>query len=281
MVFTAVGNPPYQKNLHLQIIEKMVPFIGEDGGCFIHPARWYEDPLWKLKKNPDRERFSNITDNLEEVKLLSAWEASKIFNILLSTDLMISKIGDQNDISFMDKKAKDCIQIILKYSAEHNLGDFIEKNKIDGIRCPLNLINPIECLGDSTYRKKSCCNLFQLNENSVFCNGYDAKGEEWVKRNGKDSGSTFPHSIKFPTMKEARNFESSCNTNFYNNIIYLLKSDQHTPIKFLPWMQDYSHPWTDKDYCEFFGKLGMSKACQEWMCREVPDYRIKDFILYE
>ena len=43
---------------------------------------------------------------------------------------------------------------------------------------------------------------------------------------------------------------------------------------------DYSHPWTDKDYCEFFGGLGMSKECQEWMCREVYDYRIKDFIDY-
>ena len=38
--------------------------------------------------------------------------------------------------------------------------------------------------------------------------------------------------------------------------------------------------WSDEDFCKFFGKLGMSKECQEWMCREVSDYRTKDFINY-
>ena len=62
--------------------------------------------------------------------------------------------------------------------------------------------------------------------------------------------------------------------------MYLLKLDMHTPLKFLPWMEDYSYQWSDEDFCKFFGKLGMSKECQEWMCRDVDDYRIKDFINY-
>ena len=73
----------------------------------------------------------------------------------------------------------------------------------------------------------------------------------------------------------------SCNTVFYCNILYLFRLDQNTPFIGLPYMEDYSHPWTDEDYCEFFGKLGMSEDCQKWMCRDVYDYRVKDFINYE
>ena len=63
--------------------------------------------------------------------------------------------------------------------------------------------------------------------------------------------------------------------------MYMMKTDMHSPLKYLPWMGDYSRPWTDDDYCRFFGKLGMSPECQRWMCREVYDYRIKDFIRKE
>ena len=63
--------------------------------------------------------------------------------------------------------------------------------------------------------------------------------------------------------------------------MYLFKLDMHTPFKFLPWMKDYSHAWTDEDYCKFFAKYGMSEECQKWMCRDVYDYRIKDFVDYE
>ena len=63
--------------------------------------------------------------------------------------------------------------------------------------------------------------------------------------------------------------------------MYLFKLDMHTPFKFLPWMKDYSHTWTDEDYCKFFAKYGMSEECQKWMRRDVYDYRIKDFVDYE
>ena len=124
-----------------------------------------------------------------------------------------------------------------------------------------------------------------MNEKVVFYNGFDEDGVEWMDTRkhtnyGKVSTTPFPHSIKFKTKEEALNFQASCNTKFYCNIMYLLKLDMHTPLKFLPWMEDYSHTWTDEDYCKFFGKLGMSEECQKWMCRDVDDYRIKDFINY-
>ena len=139
--------------------------------------------------------------------------------------------------------------------------------------------------GDSISVKTFCVEFVKLKGEAVFFDGKTKNGIDWTQnqkksRGWKEEGSPFPLSIRFDNEEEANNFRDSCRTKFFMNIIYLLKFDQHTPLKFLPWMEDYSHPWTDEDYCEFFCNLGMSKECQEWMCRDVYDYRIKDFINY-
>ena len=65
----ALGNPPYNKNLHLKIIDGVIPHMEEDGtGCFVHPARWLEDPVADYKRNPDRLKFKGIVDRLKDVK---------------------------------------------------------------------------------------------------------------------------------------------------------------------------------------------------------------------
>ena len=87
----------------------------------------------------------------------------------------------------------------------------------------------------------------------------------------------FADSIKFNTIEEATNFYLSCNTKFYRRLVHLFKFDVNTPLRFLPYMEDYSKVWTDKDYCKFFG---LTKEESEFMCKDIDDYRSKDFINY-
>ena len=287
-----VGNPPYSGNLHLKIINTVINHLTEEGvASFIHPARWLQDPLAEYKKGSDKVKFKNIVDRLDDVNVIDTNTTSKKFNIVFNGDLMISKIngsivyGNKNVYSTIAQEASN---IIIEYSKNHNIGSHEELNKVDGWRCQIKEIIPVKSGESMTlYSRKSHVNLFQLNKENVFFDGFNEDGVEWMKTRKQKGGGTkqdnepFPHSIKFNSKEEALNFESSCNTNFYNNIIYMLKNDQHVPLKFLPWMEDYSHPWTDEDYCKFFGNLGMSEECKKWMCRYVYDYRIKDFINYE
>ena len=285
----AVGNPPFKKNLHLKIINSIIPHIDNGESCFIHPARWFEDPLAGYKKNADKTKFKGIVDRLEEVKVIDKKTVNKRFGITFNGEFMISKVKAMptgKDIKVYSDIARKCVDAIVAYSKNNNLGMHVEKNRIDGWRVQVKAITPLDPHIDSTteYSRKCQCNVFAMNAVNVFYNGYDG-ATEWMKtrrqtQGKKESGAPFPESIKFKTKKEAVNFEKSCNTNFYNNILYLLKLDMHTPMNFLPWMGDYSHPWTDSDYCQFFGKLGMDRACQRWMCRNVYDYREKDFINY-
>ena len=285
----AVGNPPFMKNLHLQIIDSIIPNIDNEA-CFVHPARWFEDPLAGYKKGSDKTRFKELVDRLEDVKIIDKKTVNKNFGITFNGELMISKMKSKpagKNVTIYNDVARKCIDVILSYSRKHNLGDHVEKNKIDGWRVQVKEITPPDphIKSQTEYSRKCQCNLFAKNKVNVFLNGYDGE-TEWMKtrrqtQGKKVSGDPFPESIKFSTKKEAVNFEKSCNTNFYNNILYLLKLDMHTPFNFLPWMENYSHPWTDEDYCMFFEKLGMDRECQEWMCRDIYDYRFKDYLKTE
>ena len=289
-----VGNPPYSGNLHLKIINTVINHLTEDGvASFIHPARWLQDPLAEYKKSSDKVRFKNIVERLDDVKVIDTRTINTKFGILSDSELMLSKIKSKQtgkNITGYNEIAQEAIDIILKYSLEHNLSNVDEIKKYDGWRCQILNIVPLGDINhqksDREYERNRIVSLFVPLKNNVFCDGKDEDGRWWTETRAKNQfskniGTPFPHSIKFKTKEEALNFQSSCRTKFYNNIMYLIKLDMNTPLKFLPWMEDYSHPWTDEDYCKFFGNLGMSEECQKWMCREVYDYRIKDFINYE
>lgn len=287
---TTVGNPPFG-DLHLKIIDSVIPHIADDGtGCFIHPARWYEDPLAKYKKNSDQVKFKRIVDRLEDVKIMETREVETSFGITRNGDLMISRLKSRptgKKIEIYDAMVKEALDVILPYSREHNLEVHMDENQVDGWRVQIKALTAIDPHIHSMSEKdrKGQCNVFGMNKSNVFHNGFDGDVEWMLTRRQttgrKTPGAPLPYSIKFRTEQEARNFEKSCNTNFYQNIMYLLKCDMHSPLKYLPWMEDYSYPWTDQDYCGFFGALGLSPECQKWMCREVYDYRTKDFIKKE
>ena len=285
-----VGNPPFG-NLHLKIIDGVIPQMEEDGtGCFIHPARWFEDPVAKYKRDSDRFKFKGIVDRLDDVKIMDTKTVEKVFGITRNGDLMITCLKAKptgKRIEIYEKLAQESIAAILFFSKEHNLEEHIEKDRVDGWRVQMKALTAIDPHIHSMTEtdRKGQCNVFGMNRHNVFHNGFDGD-VEWMNTRRqttgkKASGSPLPYSIKFKSEKEARNFEKSCSTNFYQNIVYLLKCDMHSPLKYLPWMEDYSFSWTDEDYCRFFGVLGMSEECQRWMCREVYDYRVKDFIRKE
>lgn len=140
----AVGNPPFKKNLHLKIIDSIIPHIAGEG-CFIHPARWFEDPLAKRKKHADKTKFKGIVDRLEDVSIIDRESVKKMFGITFNGELMISKIKSapcKKDITIHNEVARKCVNIILAYSKHHNLAMVSDKNKRDGWRVEIKSITP-------------------------------------------------------------------------------------------------------------------------------------------
>ena len=58
--------------------------------------------------------------------------------------------------------------------------------------------------------------------------------------------------VEFDTEEEAKNFYNVCYSKLF---MYVLKKsivDVHVHSEFLPWLEDYSHSWTDQDLYEHF-----------------------------
>ena len=284
-----VGNPPYSKNFHLKIINTVINHLTEDGvASFIHPARWYEDPLAEIKKNSDKVKFKDIVSKIENVKMMDPLSVYKHFKIISNGDLMISymKKNNTHKVELYDDTFKNGFDTILKYSLKHNLNNVIDENCIDGWRVLIKRVLAAKTENGrmDKYARIDCLKV--VPNISVFYNGKTKDGLDWTETfnsgdKKKEKGTPMQKSIQFKSEEEANNFSTSCHTNFFMNCMYLFRFGIDAPLAYLPWMEDYSHPWTDEDYCKFFAKYGMSEECQKWMCRDVYDYRIKDFVDYE
>ena len=74
-----------------------------------------------------------------------------------------------------------------------------------------------------------------------------------MKRLNIDLDSPMKFSVKFNTTHEAENFYDSLNTNFVKYVIYLNTHGQHVYWHRIPFMEDYSMPWTDERFYDHFG----------------------------
>jgi len=284
-------NPPFDGNLHLSILDttlKTVRAINPEAEIVsVQPAYWIEDTLAKYKKGTEYKKYEkSIINKISKLQLIDPDTASYKFGIGLNCDLGIYTFNSTTtELKLFTIDVHALINKIIK-NLKKSIKDVIEQNKINGIRVELHemlLAATGEKGGQSVSAKTNMVSMVNLRSNAVFKDGYDTNGNYWTEdgraKNGssKTIGATFPYSILFNSLEEANNFVESCRTNFYKNLIHLVKFNAHTPFSFLPYMEDYSHIWTNEDYCKHF-KLSKEEA--EFMCRKVEDYRVKDFINY-
>lgn len=278
-------NPPYDGNLHLKVLETTLKAVRfNNPQCEIvsvQPARWLEDPLAEYKQGSDYKKYKNtIVNKISSVQLVSIMDASLKFNIGAPCDLGIYTFNNTKNFSGLYSEL--ALSIVKKVTTKKfkSLFDVQEKEALDGWRVELK--NQIQegnhNAGSAESSKKAPVKVCL----GPYFNGYDTNNVFWSLGRSKNQhtrpeGSAFPLSTQFTTELEATNFVKSCQTEFYKNLIHLLKCDINIPLRFLPYMEDYSKVWTDEDYCEFFG---LNEEEAEFMCRTVDDYRVKDFINY-
>lgn len=262
-----IMNPPYDKNLHLKILSKAISQLSANGEVInLSPTRWLQDPFAKYKKASDYFRFEKeISKHIAALQILSNKEMEEQFDIHLYTDLGIYTCNKKGGFAYQDvyKKNRSKLELrILNTLVTHdNIKNHMEIGKRDGIRVLLALI-----AGNRG-------NLPIYKDLSYVINGYK-DGKDWTecKQNGnyvKEKGSGIPNSIKFDTEVEATNFYNSYNTLFSKWLCDTFTLDQHIQVQFLPFMKDYTKPWTNKEFCDYFNITGyisdtMATPNSEW-----------------
>ena len=250
-----IMNPPYCRNLHLKILNEAICY--SDDIVNLSPIRWLQDPLAEYKKNSDWKKFKDIRDHIESLDVISREFAAEAFNIRLNSDLGVYHL--QSDVK-NNFDLRDQLAIKMYKVCKVHLSDVLEYNKSDGWRVRLSDLRPLNAgtngaVGTAGYYYKFT--LLHPTKSWVYYNGYQ-NNKHWSFFCGKTGCKHFtdkdalPCSIRFDTEMEANNFEGYTKTKTFKYALLKMKMDQHTPFLGLPFMPDYTHPWTDKDLYEYF-----------------------------
>ena len=254
----AIMNPPYNKNLHRKILEAVIPIA--DKVVNISPIRWLQDPLAKYKKNSDYNKFEeSISKKIESLDMIDSITASVLFSAVLTINLGIYVIGSggynyTHNNSIIDK--------VLNYTAKHGglplekysnrtynnymlIGGIVYRH---GVQQNCFIIKPTLSKCERVYGKYFVNDMSELrHENLTECKkkygGYWGNCDNWSV-------------CSFATVNELVNFYNSTHTNFFKYVHWTSTVDVHLHPEFLPYMGDYTQPWDDKRFCEYFGITG-------------------------
>ena len=257
----AIMNPPYDGNLHLKILEKVIPIA--DKVVNISPVSQLVNCVNTFKdgKNDTKKYFAGIGKHLKSCgKIFSIEEALQIFTGARITNPLAIQVYEMsyNSIEECERvNSHNGMKAIIKkvYDYSHdvdNIENHLESNKKDGYRIKFGRI------GGGTWTAFRPHTLDAFKE--VVYDGLLADGRpHWqmcsVNQYTKKT-EELPESLSFTTKSEAQNFIDSYNTKFLKTCLGFLHVDMHIHPEYLPYMSDYTQPWTDKRFCEYFGITG-------------------------
>lgn len=265
-------NPPYDKNLHLKILEQTIPMLSDDGILVnLSPIRWLQDPLAKYKKNSDYCKFEEkVAKHIESFDVIPMVDACDMFSAGMAFDLGIYKIRNGSyeaykaySNSIVDKVMDKELPNVLSVS---------EDNKIDGWRVRWSKQRPVAGNDGKANAPSNIMSKQYLTHTVweyVYKDGVGRDGLKWYQHRQKGAGGkkftdndTLPTSVPFDCETKAVNFERSTKTLFYRYLFLVCKSGQSTPADALPWMGDCTNPrtglkgyesdWTDDDFRKYF-----------------------------
>ena len=266
-----IQNPPYKRGLHLKILAEAIKHLRDEKSKVVNlsPVRWLQDPLATYKKHCDLKRFEeSVAKHIENLEIITSDVSNAMFNAGIMSDLGIYVC---NSYIYGEYKKYFTNNIIDKiFTKQTNMfANVLEYKKRNGWRWQISELQPINAQGGAkgTYGwyRRFC--VFNHLRSTVYFDG-QSNGKDWTVftsgvSNDESGKALIPWSIKFNTEIEAINCENSTKTTLYKYYILNIKSDQHTPFKYIPFLGDainprtgkkgYTGEWTDDDLMLYFG----------------------------
>ena len=234
-------NPPYNRNLHLKILQEAMK--QSDEIVNLSPIRWLQDPLAEYTKSSAWSRFEDIRSHISSLDIVSCDEANKIFGIIVSIDLGIYLLdGKQHNIDLRNK-------LVLKlFETNHHYEKF-DINQKDGWRVRFAFIDNCKSFGSSNNGKIRFQKLLAFKDGMRY-------GKPWYdfyNKNGWSKKTDYiPISLKFCTEEECTNFiDVMTKTKLGRYYWTALQQDMNVlPCFFIK--LDYTRHWTDEMLYEHF-----------------------------
>lgn len=255
----AIMNPPYDGNLHLKILEKVIHIA--DKVVNISPIDWLMNPYGGSVYNQYKHLKFNSIENVGLIKNIFNLDRASYTGGIYTIDKNANLTPDKFLYKFISVDFKNYIDekilssIIKKTIDCDNLENHIVSGEINDktkytIIMPKLVGNP----GEKTYK------LYVRGSrwDKIFYKGlYKGKTASETKKKLKNvKNYTIFDYIEFNTKKEAENWIKSGETNFIKFMQIIQSVDANRRCSHTPYMSDYTKPWDDKRFCEYFEITG-------------------------
>ncbi len=247
-------NPPYAGSTHLKFLEKVIKIT--DNVVSIQPCRWLQDPLVQYKKSTNYKKYEeSISKHIKELEIFDANESTKYFGANFTMKVAIYNIDNgKYDIYKNYKYNKDGLDYsFIKSIIEQIVKDNnYKKQIIKRYNKDLHNFIPINWMtGENIERCKPTCCIKEWAK--AYKNGedyeYDKKHKSGVARGKIENDSC----VVFDTLEEAQNcFDSFTKSKFTRFYMSIITTDIHIYQEYMPWMENYRKPWTDKRFYNHF-----------------------------
>ena len=144
-------NPPYDKNLHLKIVEQSIPMLTDDGILVnLSPIRWLQDPLAKYKKSSDWYKFKEVRERIERLVHIDKFVAAKMFDIGSGLDLGVYKV--RKFYTNIEQTTNTIIDKVVE-TVHDTVGKHIDEDMSDGWRVRVVSMKPLATDNRSSEKK--------------------------------------------------------------------------------------------------------------------------------
>ena len=236
-------NPPYQRNLHLKVLAEAIKRLKDDNSTCVNlsPVRWLQDSLAIYKAGSDYKKFENtISKHIQSIDLFDAKLAQQLFNSAQYENIGIyvcSLVGGYDYTKMM------------KFNCQ------VKQKVFDNVILPTYL-GKMKSLSDiRTAEGHPDFSRFYVilpmgHGNIGTANYYDliSPKKEIARRtivNHNGNVGTGIGTANFDSDIEAENFRLSLGTTFVKFCVSLVKTNIRNPYWAIPFMKDYTEPWTD------------------------------------
>lgn len=229
-----IMNPPYDSNTHLKILKNVIKEFPNAEIVNLSPIRWLVDPLAEYKQNSVYKNYKDVRNHIESIDIIERHDTNSLFGITCETlgIYKLSKEGKGVDIrhnkAFADKilaKTTTSLQTYIKNNVE-GTGEF---------KLPIAKLHWTS--GDDDWAPFT----LKLSEKGK----YAASG--WTQ---------YLHDtyevLYFKTEAERDNCKAYLDCKVFKYILGQMFVGKRLPIQYVPFMDDYTHSWTDEDLYKYF-----------------------------
>lgn len=248
-------NPPYDKNVHLKFLEKTIKI--SDEVVSIQPVRWLQDMCEEYKKNTNYKKYEeSISKHIKDLEIINSNDSRYIFGAEFTMNVGIYVCNEKNEYNIYknikylrDNKDYSFIKKILSKIVEDNN---YKKLTIKYFNSDLHNFIPLNNMtGENVDRCKPTCAIKEWTKPYSNSDEYvnDKKHKSGVARGKIENDKC----VVFNTLEEAKNcFDSFTTTDFCRFYMSIITTDIHVYQEYMPWMSDYTKPWTDERFYKYF-----------------------------